>query len=240
VFLMKRTADEIMGIFETVAIDAAEACNQAYKEVCLKHSVQPVGEVRVLRYEDLQTHATRKFGLDFVEEIKSQVQEMPNWDDREKSIRIADSLMIECQELAPAIVLLYAPPYYPAVNSSEDDLVKRCVQFVRDIGQRRFNLPVKQIHYFNGISDLSYVNYHDEGEGWTAFKANTPVWGSSYCIPFDAMSQLCAPVLNVGPFGKDAHKRTERLHIKNSFEEVPYLVENMIKMIAKSMCQSVH
>ncbi|NYE06371.1 arginine utilization protein RocB [Bacillus niacini] len=240
VFLMKRTADEIMEIFETVAIDAAEACNQAYKEVCLKHSVQPVGEVRVLRYEDLQTYATRKFGLDFVEEIKSQVQEMPNWDDREKSIRIADSLMIECQELAPAIVLLYAPPYYPAVNSSDDDLVKRCVQFVRDIGQRRFNLPVKQVHYFNGISDLSYVNYHDEGEGWTAFKANTPVWGSSYCIPFDAMSQLCAPVLNVGPFGKDAHKRTERLHIKNSFEEVPYLVENMLKMIIKSMCQSVH
>jgi arginine utilization protein RocB len=240
VFLMKRTADEIMGIFEKVAIDAAEACNQAYKEVCLKHSVQPVGKVRVLRYEDLQTHAIRKFGVDFVEEIKAQVEEIQNWDDREKSIRIADSLMIECQELAPAIVLLYAPPYYPAVNSSDDDLVKSCFQFVRDIGQRRFKLPVKQVHYFNGISDLSYVNYHDEGEGWTAFKANTPVWGSSYCIPFDDMTQLRAPVLNVGPFGKDAHKRTERLHIKNSFEEVPYLVEEMIKMIIKSMCQSVH
>jgi arginine utilization protein RocB len=240
VFLMKRTADEIMEIFEEVAIEAAEACNEAYKEVCLKHSVQSVGEVRVLRYEDLQTHAIRKFGLDFVEEIKAQVQEIPNWDDREKSIRIADSLMIECQELAPAIVLLYAPPYYPAVNSSDDDLIKRCVQFVKEIGQGRFNLPVKQVHYFNGISDLSYVNYHDEGEGWTAFKENTPVWGSSYCIPFHAMTQLRAPVLNVGPFGKDAHKRTERLHIKSSFEEVPCLVEEMIKMIIKSMCQSVH
>jgi arginine utilization protein RocB len=240
VFLMKRTADEIMEIFEKIANDAAEACNQAYKEVCLKHSVQPVGQVRVLRYEELQTHAIRKFGLEFVEEIKAQVQEISIWDDREKSIRIADSLLIECQELAPAIVLLYAPPYYPAVNSSDDDLVKRCVQFVRDIGQRRFNLPVKQVHYFNGISDLSYVNYQDEGEGWTAYKANTPVWGSSYSIPFDTMTQLRAPVLNVGPFGKDAHKRTERLHIKSSFEEVPYLVEEMIKMIIKSMCQSVH
>lgn len=240
VFLMKRTADEIMEIFEKIANDAAKACNRAYKELCLKHSVQPVGQVRVLRYEELQTHAIRKFGLEFVEEIKAQVQEIPIWDDREKSIRIADSLMIECQELAPAIVLLYAPPYYPAVNSSDDDLVKRCVQFVRDIGQSRFNLPVKQVHYFNGISDLSYVNYHDEGEGWTAYKANTPVWGSSYSIPFDIMTQLRAPVLNVGPFGKDAHKRTERLHIKSSFEEVPYLVEEMIKMIIKSMCQSVH
>jgi len=234
VFLMKRNAEEIMEIFEKVAIDAAGACNQAYKEVCLKQSVEPVGEVRVLRYEDLQTHAIRKFGVPFVEEIKAEVQENTNWDDREKSLRIADSLMIECQELAPAIVLIYAPPYYPAVNSSDDDLVKRCVQYVKEKGQEKYNLPVKQVHYFNGISDLSYINYQDEGEGWTAFKANTPVWGSSYSIPFDAMANLNAPVLNVGPFGKDAHKRTERLHIKSAFEEVPTLVEEMIKMVTKS------
>lgn len=241
VFLMKRNAEEIMGIFEKVAIDAAGACNKAYKEVCLKQSVEPVGEVRVLRYEDLQTHAIRKFGPDFVEEIKAQVQANTNWDDREKSLRIADSLMIECQELAPAIVLIYAPPFYPAVNSSDDDLVKRCVQYVREKGQEVYNLPVKQVHYFNGISDLSYVNYQDDGEGWTAFKANTPVWGgSSYSIPFDAMAVLRAPVLNVGPFGKDAHKRTERLHIKSAFEEVPTLVEGMIKMMTMSKSQSLH
>jgi arginine utilization protein RocB len=238
VFLMKRNAEEIMEIFERVAIEAAGACNQEYKGVCLKQSVKPVGEVRVLRYEDLQTHAIRKFGDNFVEEIKTEVQENTNWDDREKSLRIADSLMIECQELAPAIVLLYAPPYYPAVNSSDDELVKKCIQYIREKGQEEFNLPVKQVHYFNGISDLSYVNYQDEGEGWTAFKANTPVWGSSYSIPFDAMSHLSAPVLNVGPFGKDAHKRTERLHIKSAFEEVPSLVEGMIKMMTLSMCQS--
>lgn len=231
VFLMKRNAEEIMEIFRKVAIDAAQACNQAYKEVCLKQSVKPVGEVSVLRYEDLQTHAIRKFGRDFVEEIKAEIQGNDDWDDREKSLRIADSLMIECQELAPAIVLLFAPPYYPAVNSSDDELVKQCIEYVKVKGNEKFGLPVNQVHYFNGISDLSYVNYQDAGEGWTAFKANTPVWGSSYSIPFDAMAQLQAPVLNVGPFGKDAHKRTERLHTKSAFEEVPALVEGMIKMI---------
>ncbi|SDL94031.1 M20/M25/M40 family metallo-hydrolase [Bacillus sp. OK048] len=239
VFLMNRNAEEIMEIFERVAIEAAQTCNQAYKEICLKQSIKPVGEVRVLRYEDLQTHAVRKFGFQFLEDRKAQVQANTNWDDREKSLRIADSLMIECQELAPAIVLLFAPPYYPAVNSSDDNLVKNCVQYVREKGLEKFNLPVKQVHYFNGISDLSYVNYQDEGEGWTAFKANTPVWGSSYSIPFDKMAKLNAPVLNVGPLGKDAHKRTERLHIKSAFEEVPSLVEGMIKMISKNTSQCV-
>ncbi|MGG3467600.1 M20/M25/M40 family metallo-hydrolase [Neobacillus pocheonensis] len=231
VFLMKRNADEIMDIFEKIAFDAAEACNAAYKRVCKELSADHVGTLRVLRYEELVKHATQKLGTKKIEAIKSAIHANNGWDDREKCFRIADTFMIQCQELAPAIVLLFAPPYYPAVNSSEDALVKQCVDYVKEQGLTKFDLPVKQIHYFNGISDLSYVNYRDEGEGWTTFQANTPVWGKSYSIPFVEMTQLQAPVLNVGPLGKDAHKRTERLHMKSAFEEVPALVEGMVKMI---------
>lgn len=229
VFLMKRNAEEIMDTFEKIAKDAAQACNEAYQEICRVQSAAPIGIVRVLRYEELQKYALQKLGEVFVQSVKSSVQEKAEWDDREKSFRIADTLMIECQELAPAIVLLYAPPYYPAVNTSEDQLVKHCIEFVKTQGFEKFGLDVNQVHYFNGICDLSYINYQDNGEGWTVFKENTPVWGSSYSIPFAEMKRLKAPVLNVGPFGKDAHKRTERLHIKSAFEEVPALVEGMIK-----------
>lgn len=233
VFLMKRNAEEIMDIFEQVAVDAARACYQAYLDICREQSAEPVGGVRVLRFEELIKHATKKFGTKKVEAIKEAIHANSDWDDREKSFRIVDTLMIQCQELAPAIVLLFAPPYYPAVNSSDDELVKQCVAYVKEQGLAKFDLPVKQIHYFNGISDLSYVNYRDEGEGWTTFQANTPVWGRSYSIPFAEMTQLQAPVLNVGPLGKDAHKRTERLNVNSAFEEVPALVESMIKMMMK-------
>lgn len=236
VFLMKRNAEEIMELFEKVAQDAALACNEAYQKICRAQSATAVGTVKVLRYEELQRYALQKLGAAFVESVKASVRGKLEWDDREKSFRIADTLMIECQELAPAIVLLFAPPYYPAVNSSDDPLVKRCIDFIKNFGIEKFGLPVHQVHYFNGISDLSYVNYQDAGEGWTVFKGNTPVWGTSYSIPFDEMKQLKAPVLNVGPFGKDAHKRTERLHIKSAFEEVPALVEGMVKSI---ICKEV-
>ncbi|MEH7389948.1 M20/M25/M40 family metallo-hydrolase [Bacillus sp. JJ1474] len=231
VFLMKKNASEIMNLFEEVAQEAARACNEAYKKICLGQGVAPVGEVRVLRYEELLKYAIGKIGAEHVEEIKRNILANKDWDDREKSLRIADALIIQCQELTPAMVLLYAPPYYPAINSSEDELVKKCVDYVKEEGLQKFNLPVHQIHYFNGICDLSYVNYKDEGEGWTAFVTNTPVWGESYSIPFEGMKLLNAPVLNVGPFGKDAHKRTERVHTKSAFEEVPALVEGMIKMM---------
>jgi arginine utilization protein RocB len=231
VFLMKRNAAEVMDIFEKIAVDAAEACNTAYHKICTEQVVLPVGQVKVIRYEELLKHALDKFGSDFLDSTKATIQANDAWDDREKSLRIADTLMIQCQELAPAIVILYAPPYYPAVNSSDNELVGQCIDFVKKQGHETFNLSVEQIHYFNGISDLSYVNYVDEEEGWTTFQSNTPVWGDSYSIPFDDMKHLQAPVLNIGPFGKDAHKRTERVHTKSAFEIVPVLVEEMVRMV---------
>lgn len=117
VFLMKRNAAEIMSAFENIALEAADDCNRSYKEVCFKHSVEPAWEVRVLRYEKLLKYAIKKLGEKSVEEIKASIHSNPEWDDREKSFRMADMLMIQCQELAPAIVLLFAPPYYPPVNS---------------------------------------------------------------------------------------------------------------------------
>lgn len=59
-----------------------------------------------------------------------------------------------------------------------------------------FDNTVEQIHYFNGICDLSYVNYDDDANGWSAFESNTPVWGDTYSIPFSEMAQLKTPVLN--------------------------------------------
>lgn len=233
VFLMKRNAAEIMDIFERIAVEAAEECNDTYRKVCEIQNVSPIGKVKVTRYSQLLEYAINKFGSDYVEELKKEVHTHEEWDDREKSYRIADKLMIQCQELAPTIIILFAPPYYPAVNSTGNELVEECIHFVTEKALENYNLPVKRIHYFNGICDLSYVNYSDTDEGWTSFETNTPVWGESYTLPFDMMKSLNAPVLNIGPFGKDAHKRTERLHKKSAFEEVPSIVEDLIQMISK-------
>ncbi len=229
VFLMKRGADEVMDIFTKVAEDAAKACNRAYSDICEREGVEPVGKVTVLRYEELLQHAEKKLGADTIARIKTNASTNTNWDDREKSIRIVDSLMIQCQELGPTMILLFAPPYYPAVNTSNDPLVIESIDLMKKIGIEQFNLEVNQIHYFNGICDLSYVSYEAEAEGWTVFEHNTPVWGDTYSIPFAEIQQLQAPVLNVGPFGKDAHKRTERLHTESAFVQLPLMLETLVR-----------
>ncbi|MCK1991218.1 M20/M25/M40 family metallo-hydrolase [Peribacillus muralis] len=232
VFIMKRSAADIMDIFEQVAEEAATTCNETYKALCRRERIEGVGEVQVLRYEKLLSYAVGKFGEDLVEQIKGEAQAKEDWDEREKSLRIVEKLMIQCQELAPAIVLLFAPPYYPAVNTSDDPQIIASVQLLKETA-RLFNEEVHQIHYFNGLCDLSYVQYKDESAGWTAFEKNTPVWGDSYSIPFADMLQLQAPVLNVGPFGKDAHQRTERLHIDSAFIQTPFMLERLIRSMVK-------
>ncbi|PIC79942.1 amino acid degradation protein [Sporosarcina sp. P18a] len=231
VFLFKRTAAEIMNIFEQVANEAMAQCTEHYKAVCARESAVPLGDIRVLRFEELLTYAEHQLGKNEVNRLKQEVLLQEEWDDREQCIRIVDTLMMACQELGPATVLFYAPPYYPAVNSSDDPLVKESIAFVQERAQV-FDLTIEQVHYFNGICDLSYVHYKDEEDHWKAFAKNTPVYGATYSIPFEDMRKLTAPVLNVGPFGKDAHQKTERLHIDSAFREMPVLLEQLVKKLA--------
>lgn len=231
VFMMKRTADDIMNLFEQVANKAAGHCNEAYQELCRQQQIEGVGEVRVMRYQELLSYAEKKLGKEQVTKLIDDVLNHNEWDEREKSLRVADNLMIRCKELAPLIVLLFAPPYYPAVNTSDDPFVMKSVEVLKEFSAKEFGVDVHQIHYFNGLCDLSYVNYQDQSDGWVPYEQNTPIWGNAYNIPFQEMIELQGPVLNVGPFGKDAHQSTERLHIKSAFVQTPRLVETLIKSL---------
>ncbi|MCM3710648.1 M20/M25/M40 family metallo-hydrolase [Sporosarcina luteola] len=229
VFLMRQNADDIMNIFKDTADRAMAECSKDYKAVCKREGVQPVGPINVLEYKELLTYAKGKIGDAEVQVILEDVMSDESLDERRMSMLISDRLLLHCQELAPAVILFYAPPYYPAVNSSDNELVREKISLVQKILLEEFHVEAKQVHYFNGISDLSYVNYDATDSGWQSYKENTPVWGRTYSIPFKEMQQLQAPVLNIGPYGKDAHKLTERLHKKSAFHYTPRVLGKVIK-----------
>lgn len=231
IFLFNQSASDVFSKFEDVAKRAASQCNKDYKRICKDHHAEMIGEIKVIPFKDLFDYAENKLGKVFVETLSKDICDKTDWDDREKSIRIADQLMIFCQELAPAIIIMLVPPYYPAVNSTDHPLIKNCSAMVIRKAKEKFHLTMDQIHYFNGICDLSYVNFNGKTEEWKVFEENSPCWGETYFVPFQDMKKLQAPVLNLGPYGKDPHKRTERLHIQNAFVETPFLLEELIKGI---------
>ncbi len=230
VFLMNRHAGDVLDLFEDVANEAANKCTTAYRQLCKREQIDGVRDVQVLRYEDVLAHAEKKFSSAFINDLMNAVEQHSEWDDREKSLGMADALMLQCPELAPAIVVLFAPPYYPAVNSSHDETIQTAISVIAQAAAD-YETALKHIHYFNGICDLSYVNYTGLDDEMTVYKKNTPVWGKTYDIPFNDMAKLKAPVLNVGPFGKDPHQRTERLHCDSAFVHTPHMLEQLIKHI---------
>ena len=232
VFVMEQSADQVMDRFELVVRDAAQACELHYRAICERDGVDPIRGIRVLRYAELEEHAVDALGQAAVDALSGVAIADGDDDLREQSLRITEALLVACQELTPAIVVLFAPPYYPAVNSTDDELVQACISRVQQQARDRFGGDVVQSHYFNGISDLSYVSYRGDAGSWQAYERNTPGFGTTYAIPFEAMAELDAPVLNVGPFGKDPHKRTERIHVGSAFHELPELLADLVQFIA--------
>lgn len=231
VFLMERGAAEVLDTFVATATGAMARCEADYRAMCDREGTEPVGPIRVLTYEQLERHAAAALGATTFGELLDQAAAAEGVDARDRALLAAELLVGACPELTPAAVLLFAPPLYPAVNSSDDRLVQSCIARLREVAGREFGLEIEQTHYFNGISDLSYVSLRTPDEAWSTYERNTPGYGSHYSVPFAAMRALDAPVLNVGPFGKAPHKRTERVHLPSVTVEVPALLADLVQQL---------
>lgn len=87
--------------------------------------------------------------------------------------------------------------------------------------------------FYPHISDLSYAAAARERDAIDSLKNNMPGFGIKYKLPIEDMQKLNLPVINIGPFRKDAHKFTERLEMDYSFNIAPKLVYKTIINLLK-------
>jgi arginine utilization protein RocB len=133
----------------------------------------------------------------------------------------------------PVIIVALSGPYYPHVNNKTitHKLPFDLEATINQIASEKYNLVFESQGYFMGISDLSYATWCGDKEDIKRIKNNSPGWDVIYKIPFKALSTLEMPVINLGPWGKDLHKITERVYKKDVYERMPYLIkELMIKV----------
>ncbi|TDM12730.1 M20/M25/M40 family metallo-hydrolase [Macrococcus lamae] len=228
VFLFKQTAADVFTTFNTIVADAVKNCEEHYNQIMTAEEVDYLVEIPVLTYEEFVKEAVNQFGKARIEEeINSVLTAYPEL--YLQNIHVVDHLMTLCKSITPAVVTFFAPPYYPAVNSSFEPLIESLVATVNDTSMREFKRESKRLHYFNGISDLSYAKYDADSTSDAIYENNTPSFKETYHIPFADIRDNNAPVFNCGPIGKDAHKVTERINKKNAFEELPVLLETLIK-----------
>jgi arginine utilization protein RocB len=229
-FLMQKNPAEVMKVIREITESAVKKMKVFIEEKFRKFQIESnqSTQIRVLSYEELKEYASKKTSEETITELENSSLCATAMDSREQSIEIVDKMAILCQELAPMIVLFYAPPYYPAVSSDDHPIIQALGELLINYTKEQYGQKLIPIEYFNGISDLSYAALQAPMSDMNKYHTNLPGGQRAFSIPFEAMSNLTAPVINVGPFGKDAHKKTERLHVPFAFEQLPKMLEHLI------------
>lgn len=197
------------------------------------HSIPKTTHIRTLTYQQLYQYAIEHYGLAQVKQLEETVRNQCNDkdDEREITIQLVDELAILCKELAPMIILFFAPPYYPATSSRNDPLIKRVTANMIDYAKQKHQISLQNNHYFSGISDLSYVGLQYPVESLQAFITNMPLWDKGYSIPIKALEQFDVPVINLGSVGRDAHQRYERLDVTYTWDVFADLLPTCIQQL---------
>ena len=138
-------------------------------------------------------------------------------------------------DILPRIVYGLIPPYYPNVTNlyfeDLDPSVKNLSSKLNEFTEREFNQTYTTEYFYTGISDLSYTSIQHSDEVLHALEESMPLLGNFYDIPVDLIEKISMPCINIGPWGKDLHKMTERVSKEDLFIRTPKIINEAISLI---------
>lgn len=159
----------------------------------------------------------------------------------ECNFRIIKTLLEHVPYGGPVVVAALSPPYYPNISNQHLEgvgpgkkrLAERLPDLVRAAGAKVYSRRMERKPYFMGISDLSYAAFLD-GAAIACLRDNMPLLQAGiYDLPFEDMARTAMPILNIGAWGKDPHKFTERVYIPDVAEALPALYVELIRAIGE-------
>lgn len=210
---------------ENVMDDFLSLCRNAVEDISKR--LGAFENIPVMTYGELLATAKERSGFDLFFgqqklELRERIQvEGGNFPDVTVDMMQAVLDFVGVQE--PVIIIGFAPPYYPAVNSVKlgGD------HFKRILDKAAKQEPMVFDQYFLGVSDCSYCGLDGPVNTWV-YESNTPLWGSLYKFDFTIVSKLAIPFMLLGPWGKDLHCRTERVHVSHITKFLPRTIAEVV------------
>ncbi|WP_078549953.1 M20/M25/M40 family metallo-hydrolase [Litchfieldia alkalitelluris] len=214
---------------------------ERYEKYC-EISGEPFKDVtwqpRVLTYEEMHSQLVEEFGSAYenhMQAFKTELLLDESLDTRMFSARVVEEAFKWMKNQTPTIVLFYSSLYSPRVqitgeNENEKNLIDALDEAV-DWVKPFYKEPIVVRNFFPYISDMSFVALSDDENEINSVSTNNPSWGSKHYVDYSQIRKLNVPVINIGPYGFDAHKKYERMELTYSLEVVPNLTNFVIKRL---------
>jgi arginine utilization protein RocB len=216
-------------------IEKIQQSHAIYSRKRDKPEPNPSWAVNVMTFSELYQQALNDSGRFFQEayakclesivgDITNQRLNMP-----EATFQIIEMTLSCLSDLSPVVIIALCPPYYPPIHNDDfTDLpasVRNLTEHLIRFAQSRWQEVYKINNYMTGITDLSYAGLQNGKNIEPYIGPNMPLWQKTYDVPFAEMEALSIPVINIGPWGKDHHKFTERVYKIDLCERTPALLE---------------
>ncbi|HLO13172.1 MAG TPA: M20/M25/M40 family metallo-hydrolase [Pseudoneobacillus sp.] len=223
--------------------NALHSFDERYKQYCSKSGEPYVNlswKPRVFTYEEMEQLLVQENGNSFIthmNQFKDTLLKNTELDTRMFAARVVEEAWNWMTDKNPAVILFYSSLYSPRIELSgktnnEQALISALDLAVETI-QPHYQHPIVTRNFFPYISDMSFVALSDDEEGINAVSKNNPGWGTKHFVEYQDIRDLNVPVINIGPYGVDAHKKLERMEMTYSLEIVPNLTNKVIQNLLK-------
>ena len=211
----------------------------------LKTTGQPLKplpwKTNVVDFAALYQEAKETYGQVFLQEYEAELKRLQQELNQSRitllecNFSLVDFVYNYIDDLSPRIVFGLIPPYYPNVaNLFLNDLpasVRSLSQTLNQFTQAEFGQEYTSEYFYTGISDLSYTSISNGQEIIRSLERSMPLFGQIYDIPVSAIEQISMPCINIGPWGKDFHKLTERVLKQDLYERTPRIIQHAIHLV---------
>lgn len=235
----KSTPDEVIKKMIKAARDAftevVNILNERYDIFCKASRMEykPLSwKAKVVSYNEMYEAVRAERGDALDRQLDHLAEKMlvdPTIDERYFGQKIVEEVHGLWSFKEPVVIVYFSPPYYPhnfvKGNYAKDAKLLSAVDHV--IKKYEGDCKLISRKFYPYISDLSFVTA-PKSEKIAALQSNMPAYGPKYSLPLADMQALSLPVVNIGPFGKDAHQFTERIEKAFSIGIAPFLVYDTI------------
>lgn len=240
---------------QSILKEVKDICSEAFDEV-IKDMNKSYGEfiritknankklpwkTKVVNYFELYQEAEERYGKKFTEKYSNKMDELSH------KLKYNEISMIEANfdlieliyeyidDISPRIVYGLIPPYYPNTSNvnfdSLDIEIKNISKELNKYTKEQFNQIYTKEYFYTGISDLSYTSTVDGQEIISTLRLSMPLYGKIYDIPVDTIEKISMPCINIGPWGKDFHKLTERVFKEDLYIRTPRILNHAVCLI---------